>query len=237
MAVAYLAVFALLAASGTARAAYLSPAYPPLFALGAVAIEGWTQAGTTFARAARAGLVAVLTLGGAAIAPLALPLLPVERFIAYQAAIGLGPRNEERKEMGPLPQLFADMFGWPELAAEVARVYRALPPEEQATAAIFAQNYGEAGAIEFFGAGMGLPGAISGHNNYWLWGPGPRPGTPLIIIGGKPDEARQLFGDVRQAGSHRCELCMPYESDLAIWVARDPKSSLSAIWPQIKHFE
>ena len=234
--VSYLAVFALLAASGTARAAYLAPAYPPLFALGAIGIERVTSTGA-HARWARVALVTLLVLGGAALLPLAVPVLPVARFASYSAALGQSPRTEERKQMGELPQLFADMFGWPELAAEVARVYRALTPEEQARASVYTQNYGEAGAIDFFGPRLGLPPAISGHNNYWLWGPGERPADPLIIVGGDVEDHRRSFEEVTPAGRHTCAYCMPYESDLTIWVARRPKAPLAEIWPQVKHYD
>ena len=234
--VSYLAVFALLARSGTARAAYLSPAYPPLFALGALGLERVTSTGA-LARLARILLVALLVLSGAALLALAVPVLPVARFVWYSAALGLGPRTEERKQMGELPQLFADMFGWPELAAEVARVFHTLPPEEQARASVYAQNYGEAGAIDFFGPRLGLPPAISGHNNYWLWGPGERPADTLLIVGGDPEDHRKAFEEVTPAGRHTCRYCMPYENDLTIWIARRPKAKLEELWPMVKHYD
>ncbi len=235
LAVSYLAVFALLAGSGTARAGYLSAAYPPLFALGAIALERATTSGWA-ATAARAALVALLVLSGALLLPLALPVLPVERFVSYSAALGVAPRNEERKQMGELPQLFADMFGWPELAAEVARVYRTLPPEEQARASVYAQNYGEAGAIDFFGRRLGLPRAVSGHNNYWLWGPGERPADPLVIVGGDLADHQRAFEEVTAAGRHTCRYCMPYERDLTIWIARRPKAPVGELWPLVKNY-
>ena len=129
------------------------------------------------------------------------------------------------------------MFGWPELAAEVARVFHALPIDEQARTSVFAQNYGEAGAIDFFGPGLGLPPALSGHNNYWLWGPGSRPAETLLIVGGNPEDHRQVFEEVVPAGRHTCGHCMPYESDLTIWLARRPRVPLSEIWPRVKHYD
>jgi hypothetical protein len=236
LAILYLSVFALLALSGTARAAYLSPAYPPLFALGAIAIERATASGR-LARFARVPGVALLALSGAALVPLAVPVLPVERYVSYAAALGMTPHSEERKEMGELPQLFADMFGWPELAAEVARVFRTLPAEDQARASVFAQNYGEAGAIDFFGRPLGLPPAISGHNNYWLWGPGQRPADPLLIVGGDLEDHQQAFEDVTAVGRHTCRYCMPYERDLTIWVARRPKAPVPELWRVVKHYD
>src|SRR5205823_4997724 len=147
---------------------YLAPAYPIVFAAGAVALDG------SAARRRIGWLVpayaVLLVLGGALIAPLAMPILPVERFIAYQAALGQKPSTEEKKAVGPLPQDFADRHGWQELAATVASVHARLTSEERASCAIVTGNYGEAGAIDRFGPRLGLPPARSGHNNYWLWG-------------------------------------------------------------------
>jgi DNA-binding helix-hairpin-helix protein with protein kinase domain len=80
-------------------------------------------------------------------APLALPILPVETFLRYQRALGISPPRTEVGHVGPLPQHFGDMFGWPEMVEQVARVYHALPVEDRQKAAIFAGNYGEAAAI------------------------------------------------------------------------------------------
>ena len=55
------------------------------------------------------------------------------------------------------------------MAAEVARVYRALPEEDRKKAAIFGQNYGQAGAVDRFGPALGLPKALSGHLTYHRW--------------------------------------------------------------------
>ena len=89
----------------------------------------------------------------------------------YTQALHFAPPNLETANTGKLPQTFADRFGWPEMAQATAAVYHELTPEEQAVTAIFARNYGEAGAIDFYGPALGLPKAISGHLNYWYWGP------------------------------------------------------------------
>src|SRR6201999_2075244 len=106
----------------------------------------------------------------------------------------------ERMKLGVLPQQFADMFGWPEMAADVARVYRTLPPADRARAAIFGQNYGEAAAMDIFGKPLGLPPAISGHNNYYLWGPRGADGNVMIVIGGNLKQEQSLFESVTQVG-------------------------------------
>src|SRR2546426_4446870 len=83
------------------------------------------------------------------------------------------------------PQVFADQFGWEEMVAKVAQAYRSLAPEERAKCVLYAHNYGEAAAIDFYGPKFGLPRAASGHNNYFLWGPpdstGGRGGVVITI--------------------------------------------------------
>ena len=103
--------------------------------------------------------------------PTVVPVLPVEAYIRYQKALGWEPPKAENQPTGPLPQYLADEFGWEPMVREVARIYNSLPPEERTRTAIFANNYGEAGAIDYFGPKYGLPRAISNHQTYWLWGP------------------------------------------------------------------
>ncbi|MGA7676325.1 MAG: glycosyltransferase family 39 protein [Rhizomicrobium sp.] len=146
------------------KAYYLSSIYPTLLAVGAVAIESWLRG--PIARGAALGAVA---LASVLLAPLAIPVLSEENYIAYAHAIGLGPSATaaEHQRLGLLPQHFADMHGWPQMAAKVAAVYSALPPADRAKAVFFGHNYGEAAAIDVFGRHLGLPPAISAHNNYF----------------------------------------------------------------------
>lgn len=230
----FLGPLGILLASGTARAYYLGPAYPPVFAAGAVAIAAWTaRPRWTWMRPA---IVVLMIAGGAATAPLVLPLLPVERQIAYSRALGVAPRAEERAGTGDLPQHLADMFGWPELVDAVARVYHALPEHERQKAGIFTDNYGRAGAIDFFGPAHGLPKAVCGHNSYFLWGPRDTTGEVLIIVGGDMEDHAPDFADVRAAAVVRCRYCMPYESEVVIFVGRGMKTPLPALWPEVKKY-
>ena len=145
-----------------------------------MAWEDWL-AGRSIVKTAYPVLIA---LSGVLLAPLAVPLLSPENYIRYTAALHLEQPRIERKitGLGPLPQIYADQFGWDEMAASVARVYNALPKNVRARTAIFGQNYGEAGAIDFFGPKYGLPPAISGHQNYFLWGPRGFTGESLIVM-------------------------------------------------------
>jgi hypothetical protein len=223
-----------LIAAGTSRANYLAVAYPSLLALGGVAWERWS-AGRR-ASLMRGALLAVVTLLALPLLPLALPLLPVESFIRYQAALGQRPSTEEHKRLGALPQHYADMFGWDDLVTQVEAAYRRLSPDEQRHAVVFGQNYGEAGAIDVLGRPRGLPRALSGHNQYWLWGPRDWDGSVIIIIGGdRPDNAA-FFDRVEIVGQTRSPYAMPYEQGLDISIGRGFKMTPREAWPQLKHY-
>jgi len=229
---AYLAVLAFMLTQN-AKPYYLAPAYPMLLAAGAVALER-TNRGRAFVRPA--ALIAI-GLSGALLAPLAKPLLPVDTYVRYAKTIGIAPGTDERKSLGRLPQYFADMQGWQELAEAVARVHRGLPAEDRGRACVFAQNYGQAGAIDLFGPQLGLPHAISGHNSYWMWGPGECDGRVLIVLGGEREDLERSFAEVTEGGRFDCSDCMPYEDDKVLWVARGLRRPIGEAWPRVKHFD
>src|SRR3954454_13613675 len=131
---------------------YVAPAYPMLFAAGAVAFENLSR---ERARWARPIYVVAVILVSCLLAPMAVPILSPENYIVYQKALGIEPPKAENQENGPLPQHFADEFGWEEMTRKVGDVYNALPPEQRVKTAIFANGYGQAGAIDFFGAKYG----------------------------------------------------------------------------------
>jgi hypothetical protein len=213
------------------KAYYVTPVFPVAFAAGGVALERWTA---RFGRA-RMAVPALLVVGGVMVAPLALPVLDVGRLTAYSARFGLQSPAAERHELGVLPQHFADMFGWEPLAQAVSRVYLALPDAERATARVFAQNYGQAGALEYYAARYPLPRVVSPHNNYWYWGPGPDGGT-IIIVGGRREDHLKALEQVDQVSATSCDYCMPYENNQPIFVGRGWKVSLQAVWVREKHF-
>lgn len=230
--IAYLVAFAVLVAQG-GKAYYLSPIYPVLFAAGAVWLEAAARR-----RAWRwpvPAAAAALLLGGIALAPLAVPLLPPDLHVRYAAAIGLGPPPLERNRAGALPQHIADRYGWAELVAALGRAADRLPPAERARAVIFAGNYGEAGAVELLG--RGLPRVISGHNTYWLWGPGDlRRDDPILVVGVRGAALEPYFDTFEAVETVHCEWCMPYENDLTIFLARGLRQPVDELWPKVKMF-
>jgi hypothetical protein len=231
----YVVVAAILMASGSSRSGYLAPAYTWLFAAGGVAAERvLSRPRVAWLRPAYA---AFLLLAGAAIAPLALPSLDVETYIRYARALGEAPSTEERKELGELGQFYADMHGWDAIVGTVADVHRRLAPEEAAAARVFAPDYGVAGAIDVLGRRQGLPPAISGHNNYWLWGPRGWDGRVLIVVGGTEERLRGRFDQVERAATIACGRCMPYENNRPVWIVRGLRLPLAQLWPQVKHYD
>jgi hypothetical protein len=215
------------------KAYYISPIYPTLLGIGAVALESWLQSAVW--RRAALGTVAV---AGAMAAPMAIPVLSEKAFIAYSAMLGLAPSATaaEHQKLGLLPQHFADQHGWPEMAGQVAAVYNALPTADRAKAVFLGVDYGEAAAIDIFGTPLGLPPAISGHNNYYLWGPQGHDGSVLIVLGPYWGELLPAYRRVEVAGEINNPYAMPYETG-PIYVLRDPKVPFSLIWPRLRHFE
>jgi hypothetical protein len=217
-----------------AKVYYLLPFYPVLMAAGGVVWERlFARRGVGWLRPATAAL---LLVGGALTAPLVLPLLPVENYIAYQERLGLEPPRVEKSHTGKLPQHFADMFGWEEMTETVARVYHSLAEEERARCAVFASNYGEAGAIDFYGPRRGLPKALSGHQNYFLWGPRDYTGECVITVGEELADVQKSFDSVEHAATFTHPHVIPHENNTPVFVCRRPKRPLKEIWPDVKCF-
>ena len=218
------------------RMYYPAPAYPMLFAAGGLVFERW------FARL-RSGhwlkpvYVGLLAVTGVLIAPFVyFPLLTVDQYMAYSQLLHFGPPRIENNQLGPLPQIYADQFGWKEMAQVVADAYYKLPPEVQKSCAIFGQNYGEAGAIDFFGAKMGLPPALSGHQNYFYWGPRGYTGECMIVMADQPERLHELFESVEFAGRVNHPLSMPYQH-FDVYVCRKAKfGTLEEVWPKLKRW-
>jgi hypothetical protein len=220
-----------------ARFYFLAPAYPMLFAAGAVVFEcfvarrNWNWLKPAY--------VVVLVVSGIVVAPITvLPVLPVETLARITGAAGgdAGVQVETR-EVGQLPQNFADRFGWENMVATVDRVYEELPAEDRQRACFLTGNYGEAGAINFFGPRYGLPEAISGHNSYSIWGPGGCTGDVIISVGVPAETLRGVFGVVEQTATVRCRYCMPDEDNLPVYTCVDPKVPLDEAWPRFEHYD
>jgi hypothetical protein len=225
--------FAVLLLNAHSKAEYLAPAYIMLLAAGGVAVEGWAGRGKRKWAAALGGLSVLTSL---MIMPLVVPVLPVETFIKYSGAIGIKPSTPEGKKLTELPQFYADMFGWEELAKDVSAVYMSLTAKERPSAVVFAKKYGEAGALEYYTGKYPLPRVISTHNSYWFWGyPKEGLGT-VIVLGGKAEDHQQSWDEVTLAAVHTCRYCMPYKNNLPIFVCRGLQVSPTEIWKKERSF-
>jgi hypothetical protein len=174
-------------------------------------------------------------IGGLIAAPLAMPILPVEATIRYTRFWDVHAVHVENVPVSDLPQLFADMFGWQEQVRAMADAYKALPEAERAQAVVLAFNYGEASAVDYFGSKLGLPPAISGHNQYGLWGPGATSGQVAVAIGFSKRQLLQFYEEVTPAVSLSPRYAIPEESHLTIFVCRHPYQSLQESWAQWKY--
>ena len=214
---------------------YLAPVYPIMFAAGAVWIESatgrklWVWAKPTLAL----GLAAISSI----YAPTILPILTVPAFLAYEHKMGIEQQKFENQPQGVLPQIYADMFGWQEVAETVAAYYRQLSPEEQSKTAIFANNYGDAAAIDFFGPRYGLPKSIGNHQSYWIWGPRQYTGESLIVLGdGHERNMQTKCTSYSIIGNTKHPLSRPDEW-LPIYHCRGFKWNLQEIWPKTRHWD
>jgi hypothetical protein len=232
--IVFLTTFAILFLNPHTKSEYLAAAYPLLFAGGGVALE---RLGRRWGGAIPVIAAVLLVAFGLLAAPFALPLLPVETYIRYSRALGVRPSTTETKKLAELPQFFADMHGWEELARDVSAAYLSIPEAERPTTVALVGNYGEAGALELFARSYPLPRVICSHNSYWFWGVGDEPITTFIRLGGRRDDYRENYGEVTPVGIHTCRYCMPYESDLGIFVVRQRRVPIGQAWGQLKHFE
>jgi 4-amino-4-deoxy-L-arabinose transferase-like glycosyltransferase len=227
--------------SCTASRTTWGPIYPLLFAAGAVAIEAVT-AGVGIRSVRTRGtrgtvrVVSVLAIVayGLVVVPLGLPLLPPESMARYAAALGV--RRAVTTNTGavlPLPQDYADMLGWEEQVAAVARVYHGLPPEKRAQAVVLAANYGEAGALDFYGPRHGLPAAVSAAGTYWFFGPGDKPGDVAVTLGIDRESLDRYFASVTPAARVTNAWAVEEEADVAVHVCEQPFRTLQAVWPSL----
>jgi len=216
------------------RIYYLFPAFPLLMAGGGVLLEYLLAAPRwTWLKIAYPALIALMAV---ALAPLAVPVLSPPDYIRYTEAIHLQQPRIENSALGPLPQIFADQFGWEEMTQVVARAYNALPPDVRVKTAIFGQNYGQAGAIDFFGPKYGLPPAISGHQSYFLWGPRGYTGESMIVMGDRQERLKELFASVQKVGHVDHPYSMPHQH-FDVFYCTGLKQPLPELWPKLKQWD
>jgi hypothetical protein len=207
---------------------YFAPVYPVLLAGGGVAIEGWILRHRLWWL--KFALPALLVAGGVWVAPVVLPVLPIDKTDAYITATTGGLL----KNVWEVTATFHDEHGWENQARVVAGVFRSLSPEEQAECNIFAGNFGEAGAIAYYGPALGLPQVYSTHQNYYFWGPPAKGGHVAIVFGVRRQELERYFGEVEQAATITCPEAVPGEQRVPVYICRKPTVDLKEAWPKLR---
>jgi hypothetical protein len=214
---------------------YLAPIYPIYFAAGGIC---WLPAQERSAlRIIRGSAYALLlVIGFVLTVPFSIPVLPPAKFVAWARTMHFKPQDSENHEATILPQFYADRFGWHEMVEKVAAVYNSLPPDQRAGTGILASNYGEASAVNLFGPQYGLPVAISGHQNYWLWGPRGYTGQEMIlIVDVTPSDLQQNYASCTFEGRLDNPLAMPWEHK-PIYLCRGRKTTYEADWKDFKDY-
>jgi Dolichyl-phosphate-mannose-protein mannosyltransferase len=230
----FITVLIVLLLNPSSKAEYLSSSFPILFAGGGIFLESLSERKKIFWPIPA---IIILLAFSIWVAPLAAPVLPVQSYIGYAEFFGIKPSTSEKKKIGELPQFFADMFGWKKMTEQIANIYDKLTPEEKQTCVIFCGDYGQAGAINFYGRKYDLAPAISGHNNYFLWGPVRKNIRVVIIIGSSEKALSQVFGKVIPADTLHLNYSMPYENNQLVWICKQPKKTIQEIWQSTKHYE
>lgn len=222
---AYGLLFVFFAVTTGAKIYYLGGAYVYLLAAGAVRIEGRLAA----SRARSWRLYAWTALSTAAALPLVLPVLPA-------ADIGWTYK---------INQVPAESVGWPELVHTVSTVWFSLPKAQRSSAVIFTANYGEVGAINELGRGLGLPTAVSGQNSEWFWGPGDPTATTVVAVAPGPKDVTgygtylsQFFGHVRVAATLTNHAGLRnQEWHGHVYICTDPRQPWGVMWPRLRHYD
>ncbi|HAB54363.1 MAG: hypothetical protein A2315_04765 [Ignavibacteria bacterium RIFOXYB2_FULL_35_12] len=223
----WIATFLILLINIHSKGEYIAAAYQILFAGGAVIVEKWSTKRRNWIKLAIA-IPAILL--GIILSPFARPTISLEQFLTFQRALGLEPPSNEGQSLNRgIPQFYADMHGWEDLAKNVSKVYQSLPEEKRKTTLVYCSNYGKASAIEYYSKKYPLPKVICPHNSYWYWWPDAKNYTTIIIIGGEIKDHLQALKEVEVVGVHHTEYAMPYENNLTIFIGRGLKRSIEEI--------
>ncbi|GAA4552118.1 glycosyltransferase family 39 protein [Amycolatopsis samaneae] len=170
-------------------------------------------------------LAAGLVLNAVLASIVALPVLP-QRVMAGSGLAAVDP-------------IFAGQTGWPELAAQTSAAYRSLPEREQAGTVVVTANYGQAGALDRFGADDRLPAVYSGHNQLYYRGVPPETATTVIAVGLKPAFTAGRFRECRtygRIGEGHAEVVND-DAGAVVQVCRGPRAPWPALWPEFRHVD
>ena len=223
-----IAYLVLIAVGG--RFYYLLPAFVMIIAAGAAVVE-------RLPRPALVTYASLIVLCGILIAPISVPVLPPDAYFRFTQITHIDQPKFEHRRTTSMPQFFADRFGWPEMVAATARAYDAIPPAERAKTGIFGNDYGQSGAIDFYGPRYGLPKSIGGHLTNWYWGPRQYTGESILVLGDDRETLESKFEVVIPMAEIGHPYAMQQEHFTLFWVKKPRGFTLQSAWPQLKKFE
>ena len=214
------------------KAYYIGPIYPLLFAAGAAALDRFSR---TNRRVAVTTQLVLVGLWGVLSIPFGLPLLPPQPMAKFATKVGISAavKTNQGKVLS-LPQDYADMLGWEEQVEAVAQVFKTLTPEKQAVAVLIARNYGEAGALEFYGAKHGLPSRVLLGNNDLLWPPPPKPVDIAVSLGVPTKDLARFFRSVNVVSVYDNTWRVPEERNVPICIVETLYRDIYEAWPTYK---
>jgi len=154
---------------GHGKSYYSQGAYPVLFAFGATRLEAWSNKWWKIRMLAFSLVMGVIEVP--LLLPFEAPAPLAEYYTRHTLARKAGVLRWEDLRDHSLPQDFADMLSWDEMTQKVARAYASLDSTEKARTLLFCDNYGEAGAVNYYGPKYHLPPAYSNNASFLYWMP------------------------------------------------------------------
>jgi len=204
---------------------YIFAIYPVLFAGGAVKIAALVKRKPVFVYV----IAAVVLLPSIPFIPELTPILPIEKFVSYT----------NKKEVNGRVELtgdYADMFGWEEQVKLVDSVYTSLSEKERGTTILWAENYGEAGALKILGKKYGLPNPISRHGSFWSWGYQNKNATTWISLGNEQEAVAYAFEECTLVKIIRHTYAIGEENGIPIYICRKPKVDIEQWWKAYEEY-
>jgi hypothetical protein len=213
---------------GRGKSYYTLGAYPMLFALGGYTMEKYLQGKLIYVNY----FVLFLALSISILAaPLELPVASFELVKKYcDPQTGFLPQRWEDGKIHPIPQDYADMTGWKELTGIVLKAYNQLNNSEKKRCTIYAENYGQAGAIQFYGHNYGLPAPISFCDSYLLWAPDTISNGPFIYINNEVGDMDDFFKNYPEIGHVNNEYFR--ENGIIVLLCTNPKNQWKDFYAQ-----
>lgn len=203
-----------------AKPYYVFALYPVLFGAGSVKVAHWLKDKKAIWSYA---IAAVLLISSMPYIPHVTPVLPIENYVEY---LDLEEQNGRVELTGD----YADMFGWEEQVQIVDSLYQSLSEEERMTCVLWAENYGEAGALKVLGKKYGLPNPISRHGSFWKWGYGKEDATVWISLGNETPSVEHVFAQAELVKMIYHKYAIGEENGIPLYICRKPKLKISQWW-------